>query len=322
MRKVLATMALLVVLAVVLAVYVAGRKGVGPLAPAQGCTATVAGHSVSLSTSQAQNASVIAAVAARRGLPARAVSIALTTAYQESRLENVAYGDSDSLGLFQQRPSQGWGTPKQVMDPRYSTNAFYDALVKIPGYETMNITKAAQEVQRSAYPSAYTVHERDARTVASALTGYSQGAFSCVVNAQHLDRQRMQADGLTARANAVKRRILAAYGDLPLGGFAPGGISSGHMSGSAHYEGRAVDVFFRPISSDNTIRGWALAQYLVANAAALHIEHVIYDRQVWTAGSDSQRGWHHYTPPELTGSESAATLAILEHRDHVHVDVW
>ena len=121
----------------------------------QGCTVRVDGDIVYLSTAQAQNAATIAAVAARRGLPARAVSIALTTAYQESDLTNVRYGDSDSLGLFQQRPSQGWGKPNQVMDPVYASNAFYNALVKIPNYQAMDITKAAQEVQRSAYPSAY-----------------------------------------------------------------------------------------------------------------------------------------------------------------------
>lgn len=320
-----AVLAVLLVLAlVVAAVYEVANQGNdgSTAAPPQGCTATAAGHTVWLATSQAENASIIAAVAERRGLPARAVSIALTTAYQESKLENLDYGDSDSLGLFQQRPSQGWGSTAEVMNPTYAANAFYDALVRIPGYQTMDITKAAQEVQRSAFPSAYKAHEEDGRTLASALTGNSPGALTCIVDAQHFSRQPMQADGLTARANTVKAAISTAYGTLPLGGFAPGGVSSGHMSGSAHYEGRAVDVFFRPINADNTIRGWALAQYLVANAARLHIEHVIFDAKVWTAGADSTRGWHTYTPPDLTGNESAATLAILEHRDHVHVDVW
>ncbi len=323
MRRGIASLAVLVVLSVVaLAVYYARVNGVGPLAPAEGCTATAAGREVWLSTSQAENASLIAAVAARRGLPARAVSIALTTAYQESKLENVQYGDSDSLGLFQQRPSQGWGTPAEVMNRYHATNAFYNALVKVPDYQNIDITKAAQAVQRSAYPSAYTAHEQDGRVLASALSGYSQASFSCVVDEQHLAAQKMQADGLTARANAVKSAITSAYGDLPLGGFAPGGVTSGHMKGSAHYEGRAIDAFFRPVSGDNTRRGWALAHYLVANAVRLQIEHVIFDRRIWTAGAQSQDGWRRYTPPELTGSESSATLAILEHRDHVHVDVW
>lgn len=323
MRRGLASVAVLVVLGVVgAAVYYADLSGIGPLGDPEGCTATANGHTTSLSTSQAENASLIAAVAQRRGLPARAVSIALATAYQESKLENVRYGDSDSLGLFQQRPSQGWGSPRQVLNRTYATNAFYNALVKVPDYESMDITEAAQEVQRSAYPTAYKAHEPDARVLASALTGNSAAAFTCVVDSQELDDERMRADGLTARAHAVRAAITAAYGDLPLGGFAPGGVTTGHMTGSAHYAGRAIDVFFRPISAGQTLRGWALAHYLIANAVRLHIEHVIFDGRIWTAGADSARGWHAYHPSGVTGHESAATLAILDHLDHVHVDVW
>ena len=99
------------------------------------CTAEVADHEVEISGEQAENASLIASVAIERGLPARAVSIALATAFQESKLINIDYGDRDSLGLFQQRPSQGWGTAEEILDPVYASNAFYDALVEIDGYE-------------------------------------------------------------------------------------------------------------------------------------------------------------------------------------------
>jgi hypothetical protein len=224
--------------------YLAVDTGVGPLPDPEGCTATVAGHTTTLSTAQAENASLIAAVAERRGLPARAVSIALATAYQESELENLDSGDRDSIGLFQQRPSQGWGTPAQVQNPYYAANAFYDALVQVDGYQDMPITEAAQEVQRSAFPDAYADHELDGRTIASALTGYSEAAFSCAVSRDEGTPQDPAANGLTARANAVRRDMAKAFGALPLGGFAPGGVTSGHMSGSSHYEGRAVDVFF------------------------------------------------------------------------------
>ena len=101
---------------------------------------------------QAENAALITAISVRRGLPARAASIALATAYQESDLTNLEHGDRDSLGLFQQRPSQGWGTPEQILDPVYATNAFYDALAEVDGYESLEITEAAQEVQRSGFP--------------------------------------------------------------------------------------------------------------------------------------------------------------------------
>ena len=118
----------------------------------------------------------------RRELPPRAASIALATAMQESKLRNLEHGDRDSLGLFQQRPSQGWGTQEQILNPVYAINAFYDALDQVDGYQTMAITEAAQAVQRSAYPDAYAEHEADARALASALTGETTGgAFSCVV---------------------------------------------------------------------------------------------------------------------------------------------
>ena len=109
------------------------------------CTAIGAG-SAQLATDQAANAGLIAAVAVRRGLPARAASIAIATAMQESKIRNIGHGDQagpDSRGLFQQRPSQGWGTTAQVMDPHHASNAFYDALVKVPDYQSLEITDAA-----------------------------------------------------------------------------------------------------------------------------------------------------------------------------------
>jgi len=88
-------------------------------------------------------------------MPERAVTIALATALQESALRNLDHGDRDSLGLFQQRPSQGWGSPAQVTDPNYSARIFYDRLLQVPDWEDQPVTVAAQTVQRSAFPSAY-----------------------------------------------------------------------------------------------------------------------------------------------------------------------
>ncbi len=179
----LRTIALLVALAVVIGVGVAFWRGSGPLPDPEGCRASVAGHTVDLDPEQGRNATLIAAIGVRRGLPARAVSIALATAYQESKIRNLTSGDRDSLGLFQQRPSQGWGTRQQISDPYYSINAFYDVLAKIKNYQSMRITEAAQKVQRSGFPEAYQDHAPDARTLASVLTGYSAGGkFTCVVH--------------------------------------------------------------------------------------------------------------------------------------------
>ena len=133
------------------------------------CQATAAGSSVDFDPEQMSNAATITALALRRGLPARAATIALATAIQESKLRNIRYGDRDSVGLFQQRPSQGWGTVEQILDPEYSTDKFYDALVKVDGWETGTITVVAQKVQRSAYPEAYADHEQEGRILASAL---------------------------------------------------------------------------------------------------------------------------------------------------------
>lgn len=318
-KPVVATVA---VVAAATAVGLAVREGVVPVPgglAGEGCTTVVDGHTVELSVEQAEHAALITGIAEGRGLPARAASIALATAYQESDLENVEYGDRDSLGLFQQRPSQGWGTAQQVLDPVYATNRFYDALVRVDGYRDMRITEAAQQVQRSGFPEAYEDHADDARALASALTGYSASSFTCTVDLDAAEEtDRLDRDGLTPRAAAVRRELEAVFGRLSLGGFAPGGVSSGHSADSAHYDGRAVDVFFRPVGGERTRRGWAVAHYLVAQADRLGVATVIFDAKIWTARRSSQ-GWRDYDLD--TGGVDDGTAAVLLHRDHVHVDV-
>lgn len=131
------------------------------------CTLPATG--IRLTGEQIGNARTIARVGYERGLPERAVVIALATAMQESRLRNLDYGDRDSLGLFQQRPSQGWGTPAQVQDPVYAAGKFYDGLVQVPGWSTRRLTDAADAVQRSAFPEAYQQHEGMAVELTAAL---------------------------------------------------------------------------------------------------------------------------------------------------------
>jgi hypothetical protein len=297
--------------------WVVVRKDSLPFLASEQCTAEVDGRLVELDLSQARYAGLITAIAVERGMPARAASIALAAAYQESDLANLRGGDRDSAGLFQQRPSQGWGTLDEVRDPVHATNAFYDALEKVDGYEELEITVAAQEVQRSGFPDAYADHEADARALASALSGNSPEGFSCRVHDSDEGDATLKASGLTGRADAVRRDLLARFPDLPLGGFAPGGVSTGHVEGSAHYEGRAIDAFVRPVSPANRTRGWAVAHYLVSQAARLHVRTVIFDGRIWTCGDRSGDGWRDYDPPERSGDP-----AVLEHRDHVHVDVY
>lgn len=104
---------------------------------------------------QRRNAATIVQVGQQLGIGPYGIKIALATALQESGLRNLDYGDRDSLGLFQQRPSQGWGTPQQVRDPAYAAKKFYSGLQGVKGWENMPLSRAAQAVQRSAYPDAY-----------------------------------------------------------------------------------------------------------------------------------------------------------------------
>jgi hypothetical protein len=226
------------------------------------CTADVGATHAQIDIEQARWATLMSAIAQRRGLPPRATTIAIATAFQESRIHNIDYGDRDSVGLFQQRPSQGWGTQEQLMNPTYAINAFYDALVKVEGYETMIITDAAQKVQLSGFAGAYAQHEDSARALASALRGYSIAAFSCSINPT--------GGGLTT---AVSTDLVAAFGRIP--------IRTSNTAVVLPLTGAAPDV---------EARGWGLAHYAVGNAARLQIASVSFDGQQWSA-ADSPDGW-------------------------------
>ncbi|RNL75469.1 hypothetical protein [Nocardioides marmorisolisilvae] len=191
------------------------------------------------------------------------------------------------------------------------------------------VTTALAPQVRPSGPAAKTLVHRaapglapdDAALVAKAVTGRLHAALSCRSGgAGTSEPDTLDSRGLTARAERVRQDVLKRFGDLPLGGYAPGGVHTGHMPGSAHYEGRAVDTFFRPITAANKNRGWQLAQYLVANASRLAIETVIFDDRIWTA-SRGRDGWRHYVVPDPQNAHNAAERAILEHRDHVHYDV-
>ena len=167
--------AILVAVAVIVGVAWDGQRHPAP-PPAAQCS--VPGTTYTLTGEQAGNAETIARVAHDRGLPDRAVVIALATAMQESGLRNLPYGDRDSLGLFQQRPSQGWGTPAQVQDPEYAAGRFYDHLVQVPNWQTGDLTTVADTVQRSAFPLAYGGHEPFAAALGAALARGGAG-ISC-----------------------------------------------------------------------------------------------------------------------------------------------
>ncbi|KAF0651488.1 MULTISPECIES: hypothetical protein [Streptomyces] len=192
------------------------------------CVVGSGGHTYTLSPEQASNAATISAVGTTRGMPERAVTIALATALQESALRNIDYGDRDSLGLFQQRPSQGWGTPEQIMDPVYSAGIFYDRLAEVPGYSRLPLTVAAQRVQRSGFPQAYAKHEPDAALLAAALTGRSAASLTCapIRGAAPGDPERLRGELVRAFGAGVLSGAPAGPGDGK-GGGAPGEPDAG-----------------------------------------------------------------------------------------------
>ncbi|MFI1969215.1 hypothetical protein BLA24_25405 [Streptomyces cinnamoneus] len=254
----------------------------GPGAPR--CTVRAAGQSYSLSPEQAVNAATISAVGSSRGLPERAVTIALATAMQESGLRNIHHGDRDSLGLFQQRPTQGWGTAGQITDPVYAAGKFYEHLVEVPGYSRLPLTVAAQRVQRSGFPQAYAKHEPDASLLSAALTGRAAATFSCT---------KSPADGKPGDPSAVRTKLTREFGTgvLPAVTSGTGGDGLGGAAG-----GRTVTVPVpaqsdRPAADDgNAPRGWELASWAVAHAAELRIERVSFAGRVWSA-KNSADGW-------------------------------
>jgi hypothetical protein len=132
-----------------------------------------------LDREQAANAITIATAAHAVGLPHHAVTIADAAALQESALHNLGHGDHDSRGLFQQRPSQGWGSPEQILNPTFAAKSFFYALARVEGWQTLSVNDAAQRVQHSAQPTAYAKWENEARALARATTGELPGALTC-----------------------------------------------------------------------------------------------------------------------------------------------
>jgi cell wall-associated NlpC family hydrolase len=158
---------------------ISGSSGTGASQPSSGCAGIPASTSADgLVSSQVTDAQIIYNVSVSLSLPQQGAVIAIATAMQESKLENIDYGTADSLGLFQQRPSQGWGTPAQIMNPVYAATAFYDALVKVPDWQQLPLTVAAQDVQHSGYPGAYAQWQQLAVRLVEQLSGAAAECLS------------------------------------------------------------------------------------------------------------------------------------------------
>ncbi|CRK57611.1 putative secreted protein [Alloactinosynnema sp. L-07] len=167
------------VLAVILVVPVLFAHGVsgavdavfGDSTPSVDCALAAGTGVAGYGAEQLANAAVIVAVGKRLNIGEQGQVVAIAAAMQESTLINLDHGDRDSVGLFQQRPSQGWGSVGQIMNPAYAATQFYRHLAKVPGWQTMSVTDAAQAVQRSGFPDAYAQHETTARLIVGAATG-------------------------------------------------------------------------------------------------------------------------------------------------------
>jgi hypothetical protein len=263
-------LALVLVLGGVLAgVALLRDRGVVPPVPGQQrCVVTAGDRSVTLTLEQAHLTSIIVGLSVRRGLAPRAASVAMATVYQESGIRNLEGGDRDSVGLFQQRPSQGWGTVKQLSDPYYATGAFYDALVKVEGWQSDSINDVAQKVQRSGHPDAYREHEADARVLASALTGSSPGGLSC------LERQGKRGD-----ADALVRSMQKTLGPVD------------HQVGAGSVT----------VDAGKAQRAWAYGHHAVANAARYGVTAVTVGDRSWRSDGVTLPSWQAATEPLAAG---------------------
>ncbi|MBJ2122379.1 hypothetical protein I6N91_15470 [Arthrobacter sp. MSA 4-2] len=175
-------------------------------------------------------------------------------------------------------------------------------------------TAVALRARGAEAPDTSGIDEAVLQRLAEGPSGDAGPSLSCRGSAaDDLPEQQLTAAGLTPRAEQVRTAMTEVFGEQSLGGFVPGGVEQGHGADSTHYDGRAIDIFFRPVSEENRRQGWILAHWLVAHAEDLDIQYVIFDDLFWSAHLPRGR-WHDYDAPD-PGNE------ILRHLDHVHVDV-
>jgi hypothetical protein len=234
----------LIAAAVTATVWLRHRNPGPPECQVQSTTNTYA-----LDPDQAASSTTIAAVGQRLGLPDHAVTVALAAALQESALRNLPFGDRDSLGLFQQRPSQGWGTSTEILTPSYAAAAFFRALTRVDGWATMPVTVAAQKVQRSGAPTAYAQWEPEAQALAIAMTGEAQAGLTCRFT---LARSHDSAPAVT---RDMGNELGVASLDAPLA----------------------------------AKRGWTVASWLVGHAWQYRVTNVSFRGREWRASSGRWR---------------------------------
>ena len=257
-----------------------------PVAAPPGCQAGTGATAIAMDSDQAAIAATIAGVAARHKLPQQAVTIALATAIQESQLHNLDYGDRDSVGVFQQRPSQGWGTKAELENPVYATTKFFAALVKVPNYATMPVDQAAQDVQHSGDGSAY----EQWVSVATQLAGYFTGA---------------SPHGVSCWYAPPARPSLASVGRSLTETFGPQGdkgilVAVTTVRSAKKAPGDTVVQAQRD-------EAWTVAGWLVAHAQDYGISQVRYAGYDWTA-ADGSMGWQREVTPSAKTSPARGSI--------------
>lgn len=250
------------------------------LAPTSGgCLVHGPRFDVPLDTGQAALAATIAGVAARRLMRERAVTIAYATALQESDLANLRYGDRDSVGVFQQRPSQGWGTRRQLLDPVYASSRFFAALAAVPHYWRMRVYQAAQAVQHSADGHAYSQYVPQGAAMADGFSGRRPHSVWCWYSAPIHGH-----DHLAGAETQLKRtfgHIDISHSRDPVARVTPGTVAA----------------------------GWTVAAWLVSHAATFKLRHVTYQGYQWTS-THGRKGWIKMPRPAGRTTTRASRLGV------------
>jgi hypothetical protein len=319
------TIVVLVSLVLVATAVVYGVKSLTPhrtVADSCQVVGQTTGTVYALKPDQLLNASIITDVAMRRGLPEEAVIVALATAQQESKLSNIDYGDADSVGLFQQRPSQGWGSEEQILDPVYSSGKFFDALVRVPNWEGLTVAAAAQAVQRSAFPDAYTSWQPLGTALGAALTGVTVTQLTCRLGHPGLDVKgaAKSSSASTLSSPAASSDSTAPSTDLPIATSLVAAVS-GLTSGLATDLGITAPTVVAHGTKSATITVTGLAPvgtgtdaeaaHRTASVSAWAIAHasegitsVVVDTQEWRPDRD---GWH---PTSATAASGTVIITV------------
>jgi hypothetical protein len=268
-RRGISGITLLIIVAVGIGLYIAFRH-VQPLLAGSGCEARAGRQVITLDPGQAAIAATIAGVADRKQLPSRAVTVAYAAALQESKLTNLAYGDRDSVGVFQQRPSEGWGPRRLLIDPVYATSKFFDALTKVHGYLKLPVYKAAQAVQHSADGFAYDQYEPLAAGLTTVFTGQHPHSVWC-----WYDRK------LPARPDqrAISGQLARTFGPIPVHAIADPSLL---------------------LRVPDPLAGWSVAAWLVSHAEQFGVSAVSYGGYHWASASGSS-GWTRDRSPVPAG---------------------